>query len=397
MLAKRMQRIKPSVTLAVSAKAKSMVAEGIDVVDFSVGEPDFPTPPAIKEAAIRAIHADFTHYTPNPGIPELRQAICAKLEQDNGLKYQPNEILVSSGAKQSLYNAAIALFDPGDRVLVPSPCWVSYEPQISFAGAEPIFIAGRSERGFKLTAEELKAAIQPGTKAIVFNSPSNPTGALYTRKELEAIAAVLMEAGIFVISDEIYEKLVYDGQPFTSFASLDPAWKSRCLVINGVSKAYAMTGWRIGYAAGPADLIAAMGKVQGHSTSNANSIAQKAAVEALCGSQEPIETMRRAFEERRNLMHSLMAEIPGVRCAKPQGAFYLLPDWSAYMGKRAGAQRIQSGIDLATYLLEQAHVAVVPGEGFEAHGGYVRFSYASSTERIREGMRRVKEAAERLA
>ncbi len=397
MLAERMGGVKPSVTLAVSAKAKAMVKDNIDVVDFSVGEPDFSTPEAIKQAAIDALAENFTHYTPNPGIPELREAVCAKLKKDNGLDYVPEEILVTCGAKQAIYNAAMALFGPGDRVLVPSPCWVSYEPQIALAGAQAVLVEAGPESGFKVTPEQLEAAVgKQGAKAIIFNSPSNPTGALYSREEMEGLAEVLAKAGVFVISDEIYEKLIYDGASFTSFAALDKAWKERCLVINGVSKAYAMTGWRIGYAAGPAEVIKAMAKLQGHSTSNANSIAQKAALAALEGDQEPIETMRRAFEERRNMMYDLMQEIPDLVCTKPRGAFYLFPDWSAYVGRSANGRPMSSGVDLATYLLEQGHVAVVPGEGFGTKRPYLRFSYASSIERIRAGMARVARAAARL-
>jgi aspartate aminotransferase len=395
MLAKRMDQIKASATLAVSAKAKEMRAQGMDVVDFSVGEPDFPTPEAIKAAGIQAIRDDFTRYTASNGIPELRQAICAKLLRDNGLEYDPAEIIVSTGAKQSLYNAAIALFERGDEVLVPTPCWVSYTPQVALAGASSILIPTTEETGFRITPKQLEDAITPKTKAIILNSPSNPTGVGYTREDLAAIARVLEKTGIFVIADEIYEKLVYDGFSFTSFPSLAPSWKERCLIINGVSKTYAMTGWRIGFAAGPRDIIRAMGTVQSHSTSNANAIAQKAALEAISGPQEEIEKMRQAFEQRRDLMLARMEKLPGVRCVKPQGAFYVFPNWSAYVGRRAGDRVIESCVDLATYFLEEAQVALVPGVGFEAPG-YLRFSYATSRQRIEEGMQRIAEAAARL-
>lgn len=396
MLAKRMDRIKPSATLAVSSRAKEMAAQGIDVVDFSVGEPDFPTPMTIKEAGIQAIREDFTHYTAAMGTPELRRAICDKLLKDNGLEYEPPEIIVSTGAKQALYNLSVAIFEEGDQVLIPTPCWVSYEPQVALAGAEAILIEAPAEAGFRISPEQLEQAITPKTKAIIFNNPSNPTGGAYTREDLQALAAVLKSTNILVIADEIYEKLVYDGFTFTSFASVDPSWKQRCVLINGVSKAYAMTGWRIGYAAGPREIIAAMGKIQGHSTSGPNSIAQMAAQEALRGSQSEVETMRRAFEQRRDLMLGLTEQIPDVTCAKPQGAFYLFPDWSRYIGRRVGNRQISTCVDLAAYFLDEAHVAVVPGVGFGTRRGFLRFSYAASPERIQEGMRRITEAATQM-
>ncbi len=397
MLAKRMGLIKPSPTLAISGKAKTMAAKGIDVIDFSVGEPDFPTPEHIKQAGIKAIESNFTCYTANPGIPELRQAIVDKLKKDNHLDYQLDEIIVGTGAKQELFNLAMAMFDSGDEILIPTPCWVSYLPQIYLADAKPVLLATSAATGFKISPEQLAKAITPKTKAIILTNPSNPTGGAYTRGELAAIAKVLEPTGVYVISDEIYEKLVYDDFTFTSFASLGPAWKDRTIVINGVSKAYAMTGWRLGYAAGPAPLIKAMAKIQGHSTSNANSIAQKAAVAALSGPQDEIETMRRAFEERRNLMHELMIAIPGVKCNKPQGAFYLFADWSAYIGRKQGETTIATCIDLAGFLLDQAHVAIVPGAAFETREGYFRFSYATSPERIREGMKRITTAVADLS
>ncbi len=396
MLAERMGRVKPSPTLAVSGKAKEMAARGIDVVDFSVGEPDFPTPQPIKDAAVRAIREDFTRYTMAAGIPELRAVICEKLKRENELTYEPAEIIVTTGAKQALYNTCMALLGRGDRVVIPTPAWVSYEPQVALCDAEPLLVETLPENGFRVTPEQLEEAITPDVKAMILNNPSNPTGAAYAREELAALSEVLLRHDIWVISDEIYEKLIYDDFRFVSFPSLDPAWKERCVVINGVSKAYAMTGWRIGYAAAPRALIAAMGKLQGHSTSNANSIAQKAAVAALSGPQDELETMRRAFEERRDLMLGLMEEIAGVRCVRPQGAFYLFPDWSAYLGRKAGDRVIGTCVDLASYLLEKAHVAVVPGAGFGVDHGYLRFSYASAPGCIREGMRRVREAAAEL-
>jgi aspartate aminotransferase len=395
MLAERMSRVKASPTLVVAAKATEMIKQGIDVVNFSVGEPDFPTPANVKAAGIRAIEENFTRYTASSGIPELRRAICEKLQRDSGLEYTVQEVIVSSGAKQCIYNLAVAMFEPGDEVLVPTPCWVSYEPQVALAGATPVLIEGRTENGFRLTPEQLRAAITPRTKALILNSPSNPTGAAYSGEQLAALAGVLTDTRVFVVADEIYEKIVYDGFRFTSFASLAPEWKQRCVVINGVSKSYAMTGWRIGYAAGPREVIAAMGKVQDHSTSNANAIAQKAALEALSGPQDEVERMRRAFQERRDVMLDWMGRIPGVTCPKPQGAFYLFPDWKAYLGRRMGNRTLGTCVDLAEYLLEKAQVAVVPGSGFAAPG-HLRFSYATSRARIEEGMRRVAEAMARL-
>jgi aspartate aminotransferase len=395
MLAERMSRFGVSATLAVSGKAKEMRARGIDVVDFSVGEPDFDTPETIKRAGIAAINENFTRYTASSGTLELRRAICEKLRTENGLRYEPDEIIVSTGAKQCLYNVAMALLETGDEVLLPTPCWVSYEPQISLTGATPVFLETSAATGFRVTAEQLRAAITPRTKALILNNPSNPTGAAYTRVQLAPLAEILAERGIWVIVDEIYEKLVYDGFTFTSFAALSPAWKERCVLINGVSKTYAMTGWRIGYAAGPRDVISAMGKIQGHCTSNANAIAQRAAQEAILGPQDEVERMRAAFERRRDLMLARLLEIPGVQCPKPQGAFYLMPGWDAYLGRHCGAWEIQTSIDLASYFLEEAHVAVVPGVGFRAPE-HLRFSYATSEERIEEGMRRVSAAAAKL-
>jgi len=391
MLADRMSRLHGSVTLEITAKAKELAAQGIDVIDFCVGEPDFPTPETVKAAGIEAIRSNFTRYTPSNGIPELRRAVCEKLRRDNDASYEPDEIIVSTGAKQCLYNLGMALFQTGDEVLLPTPCWVSYEPQIQLTGAHVVYIETDGTTGFRATADQMRRALTPRTKALVLNNPSNPTGAAYSREDLESLANVLEKTRVMVILDEIYEKLVYDGFRYFSFASL-PGWKERCVVVNGVSKAYAMTGWRIGYAAGPREVIAAMGRIQSHSTSNANSIAQKAALEAIRGPQDEVERMRRAFEERRDLMLAGMGRIPGVSCCKPQGAFYLLPDWRAYLGRRVGGREIRSCAELAGYFLDTAHVALVPGIGFRAPG-HLRFSYATSKEKIEEGMRRVAEAA----
>ncbi len=397
MLSKRMKGIRPSPTLGFSARAKELKRNGVDIIDFSVGEPDFDTPENVRNAAIQAIRDGFTHYTASNGIPELREAIARKFEEDHGVHYEPDEIIVSTGGKQSLYNIAMALFGPGDEILVPTPCWVSYIPQVELAEAKPIAIHTSPEEGFLLSPEQLERSITANTKAIIINNPNNPTGAAYEAARLRSLAEVLERHGVFVISDEIYEKLVYDDFVFTSFAALGPSWKEKCVIVGGVSKSHAMTGWRIGYAAGPRELIEAMGRIQGHSTSNANSIAQKAALEALAGDQSSVEMMRKRFEARRDLMYNLLLEIPSVRCVKPKGAFYLFPDWSAYIGaRRRDGGTIESSADLAEYLLEEARVAVVPGTAFGGPEGTVRFSYASSEDDIRRGIGRVAEAAAKL-
>ena len=395
MLAERMSRIGASATLEMGSKAKELAARGVDVVDFSVGEPDFPTPQTIKDAGVNAIRDNFTRYTASNGILELRRAICDKFKREHGLAYAPEEVIVSTGAKQCLYNLAMALFQAGDEVLLPTPCWVSYEPQICLTGASLAYIETRGGDGFRVTPDQLRRALTPRTKALMLNNPSNPTGAAYSRAELAQLAEVLAPTKVLVVIDEIYEKLVYDDFRYACFAALSPAWKERCVIVNGVSKAYAMTGWRIGYAAGPREIVSAMGRIQGHCTSNANSLAQRAALSALEGPQEEVEQMRRAFQERRDLMFERMSRIPGVQCVKPQGAFYLLPDWSAYLGRKAGERQMKTSVDLATHFLESAHVALVPGEGFRAPG-HLRFSYATSRERIEEGMRRITEAAAKL-
>lgn len=387
-LAKRALQISPSPTLAIDAQAKKMIAEGINVLNFGVGEPDFDTPDYIKEAGIAAIQQGFTKYTPVAGTEDLRKAIAAKLKADNGLEYQLNEIVVSAGAKHSLYNAIQVLCDEGDEVILPAPYWVSYIEQIKLAGGIPKIIYAQEANGFKLTPEELDSAITPRTRVLILNSPSNPTGTVYSRAELEALGRVIEAKEIYVISDEIYEKLLYDGLEHVSIASLSSRLKELTVVINGVSKAYAMTGWRIGYTASQARIAKAMADLQSHSTSNATSIAQKASAVAITGNQEPLARMLLQFEKRRDYMLERLQAMAGVTCTKPGGAFYLFPNISSFFGKSHRDKLIKDSSDLAEVLLDQANTAVVPGIAFGTSAN-LRLSYATSLESIKEGMDRI--------
>jgi aspartate/methionine/tyrosine aminotransferase len=394
-LSERVGRVATSPTLKISGQAKAMIAEGVDVIDLSVGEPDFPTPDNIKQAGKRAIDNNFTRYTANPGIPELKQAIADTLKRDHHIDYELNEIMVSSGAKQCLFNAAQALFNNGEEVIIPAPYWVSYPPIVTMTDAVPIVVPTREENGFLLTPDELRSALTVNTKAIILNNPSNPTGSAYTREELQSIADIAAEEGIYILADEIYEKLIFDGYHFVSVASLSPEIKARTIVINGVSKSYAMTGWRIGWAAGPRDVIAAMSKVQSHSTSNASSVSQMAALEAYKGPQTEIARMTSEFQKRRNYMLQKVRSIPNVSCIEPRGAFYLFPNMSSYYEKEYEGNKIENSYGLAYFLLEKARVAVVPGDAFGSDP-FIRLSYASSLERIEDGMNRIIEALSRL-
>lgn len=389
-LSNRTKLIKPSPTLTLSAKAKEMRDAGLDVINFGVGEPDFNTPEYIKNAARQAIDANFTRYTANAGIIELRRAICAKLERDNGLKYEPKQILVSPGAKTSILFALIAVCDAGDQVLMPSPYWVSYPYQVMLAGAEPVVMPTTEADQYKISPAQLEAAIadNPCAKALLLNSPSNPTGAVYSRDELAALADVCVRHNILVISDEIYERLVYDGKKHVSIASVRPEMADLTVVINGVSKAYAMTGWRLGYAAGPAHIIAAAGRVQEHATSCVNSITQKACVTALNEEDDSIEDMRREFEKRRNLLFAELSDIPHITCFKPSGAFYIMPDISWYLANNNAG--IKTSDDLCNALLEKKHVALVAGSSF-GMDATVRFSYANSIDNLEKGVKRFAE------
>ena len=390
-IAKRALAIKPSPTLATAAKAKALKAQGYDVVDFGVGEPDFDTPDNVKEAAMRAIRSGFTKYTPASGTDELKEAVVEKLGKDNGLEYERSQIIISCGAKHSLYNIAEALFDPRDEVIIPSPYWVSYPDQVLLNDAKPVIVKTTEQEGFKLSAKKLEKAITKKTKAIILNSPSNPTGLAYDAKTLEEIAAIAVKRGIYVISDEIYEKLIYDGFRHVSIASLGPEIKNLTIVVNGVSKSHAMTGWRIGYAAGPKDVITAMANIQSQSTSNPASISQKAAVEALRGPQDFIVTMNVEFDKRRRYMVDRLNKINGVSCLMPVGAFYAFPKISSFFGKRTpNGTTIRNSADLAVYLLEDAKVALVSGDAFGAKD-HIRLSYATSMENIVKGMDRIEE------
>lgn len=391
MLSERAQRIKPSATLAIDAKAKAMKARGVDVLNFGVGEPDFDTPEHVKEAAVRAIRDGFTKYTAVGGIDELKEAIIKKLGADNNTGYTKEEIIVSCGAKHSLYNIAQALFNPGDEVIIPAPYWVSYPDQALLNDAVPVFVPTGEADNFMLRPEEFEAAITGRTKALILNSPSNPTGSAYDKKTLEALAEIAVRRNIFVISDEIYEKLVYDNAVHVSIASLGSEIKKRTIVVNGLSKSHAMTGWRIGYAAGPEDLIKAMTGIQSQSTSNPASISQKAAVAALTGPQDSIAVMRAEFDKRRKAVVAGLNAMAGVDCLYPAGAFYAFPNVSKLYGKSIGARLINSSLDMATYLLEEAHVALVHGEAF-GDDRYIRISYATSMDTITKGLERMREA-----
>jgi aspartate/methionine/tyrosine aminotransferase len=395
MLTKRVNRITLSPTLRISAKAQEMRKEGIDIVDFSVGEPDFPTPEAVKKAGIKAIEENFTKYVANDGIPDLKAAIIEKLERENNIVYKKDEIIVSPGAKCCLMNTATALFEEGDDVLIPAPCWVSYPDQVRLSGANPVFIPTYEENGFLVRPKDLELSITPNTKALILNYPCNPTGAVYSREQLQEIADICVREKILVISDEIYEKLIYDGMRFTSIASLGDKIKSQTIVINGFSKAYSMTGWRLGYAAGPKEIIAACSKVQSHNTSNATSFVQKAGIVALKSCSMEVERMRTEFERRRNFIVNRLRSIDGVSCDNPKGAFYVMPNVEKYLSKEFGGAPIRNTYGLSYYLLKEAHTAVIPGEAF-CSPSHLRLSFATSMEKLQEGAKRIQEALMRL-
>ncbi|MGE5680503.1 MAG: pyridoxal phosphate-dependent aminotransferase [Bacillota bacterium] len=395
MLAKRIKEIETSTTMKIAGKALSMKARGEDVIDFSVGEPDFPTPARIKQAAMRAIEKNYTKYTVNDGMIELRNAIAEKFFRDNGLKYAHNEIIVSNGAKQALFNIVMSVVDTGDEVIIPAPYYVSYPEMVKLAGGKPVIVSTRESNGFKLTADELKAAITSKTKALIICTPSNPTGLVYHQDEISALAKVVEESGIFVISDEVYEKLTYDNIKFASFASAGENIKSKTAVINGVSKAYAMTGWRIGYAAAPEEIIRSASKIQSHNTSGASSISQYASLEALTGPQDDVYEMLKEFENRRNYIYSRVTEAEAINCVKPQGAFYIFPNISACIGLKYKGREIKSSFELADFLLEESKVALVPGEAFGS-GDHIRISYSTSMKNIEEGMDRINNALKKL-
>ncbi|MHB8946866.1 MAG: pyridoxal phosphate-dependent aminotransferase [Bacillota bacterium] len=394
-LSERVKQITPSATLTIDTKAKQLAAEGLDVVNFSVGEPDFDTPQHVKDAAIKAINAGFTKYTAGVGTLELREAICKKLKDDNGLEYKPNQIVVSNGGKHSLYNAYQALCNPGDEVILQAPYWVSYPEIVKLARAVPVVIETTAADGFKMTPKAIEASLTPRTKVINLNSPSNPTGVVYTAAELRAIADLAVKHDLYIVTDEIYEKLLYDGVTHTSVAAFGPEIKARTVTINGMSKAFAMTGWRMGYTASEADLAKAMGDLQGHVTSGPNSIAQKASVAALLGPQEPLREMVVEFNKRRDYMVKRLEGFPGFDIVVPQGAFYVFPSIGEWIGRTADGRRIASGDDLTALILERAHVAAVPGSGFGAPD-CIRFSYSTSMERITTGLDRMEKLLKEL-
>lgn len=382
------KNIAPSVTLEITAKANEMKSKGIDVIGFGAGEPDFNTPKNIQDVGIEAIRDGKTRYTPTPGIIQLREAACEKFKRDNNLDYEPKNILVSSGAKHSLYNTLCTILNPEDEVIVPNPYWVSYPELVKIADGVPVMVETKEENGFKYKLEDLNNALTDKTKAIFLNSPSNPTGTVYSIEELKAIADWAVENEIFVISDEIYEKLIYDGEKHVSIASLNDKIKDLTIVINGMSKAYAMTGWRLGIAAAHEDIIKVMTNLQSHSTSNASSISQYASVEGLKGDQSIIEEMKKHFVERRNYMVDKINSIHGMSCKKPKGAFYVMANISELKGKVINGKNIESSVDLAGLLLEEAKVAVIPGLAFGSDD-YVRLSYATSMDNIKEGLDRI--------
>ena len=387
-IAERTKLIKPSVTLAIAAKAGKLQSEGIDVVNFSAGEPDFDTPDHIKAAAVEAIRKGMTKYTDVKGIEPLRAAIVHKYERDYGLSYRKEDVLVSCGAKHSVYNILQAIVNPGDEIVIPAPYWVSYSDMALLAGGVPKIIQTSEANGFRITPEQLEAGLTSKTKVFVLNSPCNPTGASYDAVELLAMARILEKHGCLIISDDIYEKIVYDDFRFHNLVALSPALRDRTIIVNGVSKTYAMTGWRIGYAIGPADVISAAGKIQSQSTSNPTSIAQAAALEAISGSQNDVDRMVREFKRRRDVIVDGLNAIPGMRCLKPQGAFYVFPNVSAFLDRTANGKKLASPCDFADYLLEEAKVAVVPGEDFGSKE-HIRFSYATALEDIEKGCKRI--------
>jgi len=390
-LADRMDKIKPSPTLAVNAKAKALKASGADVLNFSVGEPDFDTPAHVCAAGKTAINDGFTRYTAVPGIIELREAVCRRLADDRGFKYTPEQIQISCGGKHGLYNMGQALFGPGDEVIIPTPYWVSYPPIIELAGARPVFLPLAEDNDFDINEAALQKCVSEKTKGIILNSPSNPTGAVFSKAGLRLVADMALKGGWVVISDDIYETIVFAGQSVPHILKVAPELKEQVIILNGVSKSFAMTGWRIGYSAGPQHIIAAMNKIQSQSTSNASSISQKAALTALNGPQEFPVMMRKAFAERLTYIMGALKEIPDLTCVAPKGAFYVFPNFSAYYGREFKGKKINNSVDMADFLLDEALIASVPGAAFGTDD-FVRFSFAASMAVIEEGMRRLRKA-----
>ncbi len=394
---KRIQNVNPSMTLAIDAKAKEMKARGEDVIGFGAGEPDFNTPERIKQAGIRAIENNETRYTPVGGSDLLKEAIISKLQRDNGLAYEKNQILASCGAKHSFYNLAQVLWQEGDEIIIPAPYWVSFPEMVTLAGARPVIIHAGAEQNFKITPDQIDNAITPNTKAIMINSPSNPTGSAYDKAELEKLAECALRHNLLILSDEIYEQIVFDGFRHTSIASISKEVQKQCVVINGVSKSYAMTGWRIGYiAAGDPEIVKQVGKLQGQSTSNPCSVSQAASIEALAGPLDEVHEMVREFEKRRNIIVERLTQIPGVSCNTPVGSFYSFPDFSGVYGKKdMNGKVLEGSLDFTDYLLSTEKVAIVPGIAFGADA-HARLSFATSLEKIEAGVQRIKEAVNKL-
>jgi aspartate aminotransferase len=393
----RLDRIQPSLTIAISTVARRMIAEGKNVISLSQGEPDFDTPRNVKDAAIRAIEAGETKYTDVSGTLAARKAVAEKFRRDSGIDYKPEEIMISTGAKQVLFNAMVATLNAGDEVVIPSPCWVSYPDIVTLADGKPVLVPCSQNNGFKLRPEDLEAAITPKTRWFMLNNPCNPTGAAYSPGELKALTDVLMRhPHVWVLTDDIYDKLAYDGQRPGTIVAVEPRLKDRTLTVHGVSKSYAMTGWRIGFAGGPVALIKAMDKLQSQSTSNPNSIAQAATIEALTGPQDSVEAMRKVFEERRNLVVDALNKAPGMHCSKPEGAFYVYPSVQGCLGKTSkGGKKIETDEDFALTLLAEEGVATVHGAAF-CYPGYIRISYANATGELREAMTRIQRFCEGL-
>jgi aspartate aminotransferase len=394
-ISQRARNLVPSATLAITATARRMCAEGIDVISFGAGEPDFDTPAHIKEAAIQAIREGFTKYTATGGIDELRDAVVTKMKRDNGLSYARNQVLISCGGKHTLYNIFQALLDPGDEVIIPAPYWVSFPEQVKLCGATPVYVHAKEQEGFRVHRKLVEPLVTPRTKILLLNSPSNPTGAALTRQELEGLAALAVEKDLCILTDETYEALVYDGYQHVSIASLGDQVYARTIIANSLSKAYAMTGWRVGYAAGPANVIKAMDGLQSQMTSNPTSIAQRAAVAALIGDQAPTHRMREEFAKRRRYIVDRLNAMPNITCQSPEGAFYVFPNVSGTYGKRFKDKALTNSTEASAFLLEAARIAVVPGVEFGSDE-HVRFSYATSMAQIESGMDRMAESLKAL-
>lgn len=395
MLSDKVNEISASQTMMVAAKAIQLKSDGVDIIDLSVGEPDFHTPDNIKKAAKAAIDKNITRYTLNQGTYDLRNAISKKLKRENNLDFNVNEIIVSNGAKQSIYNSIIAVVNPGDEVIIPAPYWVSYPSMVQLAGGKVIIIDTDESTGFKVTADQLSKAVSEKTKMLILCNPSNPTGTVYHKKDLEALADIVKQNNFYVLADEIYEKLIYDNSEFVSFASLGTEIKQKTILVNGISKSYAMTGWRIGYSAASEDIALAINKIQSHTTSSASSISQYAAMEAISGPQHIITEMISEYKKRRDYLYSGLTSITGITCHKPEGAFYLFPNISHYLNVKSNEIKFTNSLDFSMYLLNEAHVAVVPGIAFGKEG-YLRLSYSTNMENLKEAVRRIKSALKNI-